>query len=61
MASSTSLTTHTSTSKQTHDCAARGTGVVAGEPRMRYLHTHPSAAVDVADAWRELLNDQEQV
>ncbi|MCV7148201.1 alkaline phosphatase family protein [Mycobacterium riyadhense] len=29
--------------------------VVAGEPRVRYLHTEPGAATDVLATWRELL------
>ncbi|SPM37539.1 Predicted pyrophosphatase or phosphodiesterase, AlkP superfamily, partial [Mycobacterium rhizamassiliense] len=32
-----------------------GVRVVAGEPRVRYLHTEPGAAADVQDAWSELL------
>ena len=28
--------------------------VVAGEPRVRYLHTEPGAADDVLAAWRAL-------
>jgi hypothetical protein len=31
-----------------------GIRVVAGEPRVRYLHTAPGAAADVLAAWREL-------
>ncbi|KLO29245.1 alkaline phosphatase family protein [Mycobacterium haemophilum] len=38
-----------------------GVRVVAGEPRVRYLHTQPGAAVDVADTWRELLDGWAQV
>jgi hypothetical protein len=34
-----------------------GVGVVAGEPRVRYLHTLPGAASDVLAAWREVLGD----
>ncbi|GAA1603600.1 alkaline phosphatase family protein [Saccharothrix algeriensis] len=33
---------------------AAGVRVVTGEPRVRYLHTEPGAAADVAAAWREL-------
>lgn len=32
-----------------------GVRVVAGEPRVRYLHTEPGAAADVEAAWREVL------
>ncbi|WP_186242462.1 alkaline phosphatase family protein [Mycobacterium simulans] len=32
-----------------------GVQVVAGEPRVRYLHTEPGAATDVLAAWRETL------
>jgi len=34
-----------------------GVAVLAGEPRVRYLHTVPGAAGDVAAAWREVLGD----
>lgn len=34
---------------------AVGVRVVAGEPRVRYLHTEPGAAPDVAAAWTQLL------
>lgn len=34
-----------------------GVRVVAGEPRVRYLHTLPGAADDVVAAWREVLGD----
>jgi hypothetical protein len=33
-----------------------GIRVVAGEPRVRYLHTEPGAAADVLAAWREVLS-----
>lgn len=33
-----------------------GVRVVAGEPRVRYLHTEPGAAADVQAAWGELLD-----
>lgn len=36
---------------------AAGVRVVAGEPRLRYLHTEPGAAGDVIAAWREVLGD----
>ncbi|MGI5237176.1 alkaline phosphatase family protein [Dactylosporangium sp. CA-139066] len=32
-----------------------GVAVVAGEPRVRYLHTHPGAEQDVLATWRALL------
>jgi predicted AlkP superfamily pyrophosphatase or phosphodiesterase len=31
-----------------------GVRVIAGEPRVRYLHTLPGAAADVLEAWRSL-------
>ncbi|HZN17891.1 MAG TPA: nucleotide pyrophosphatase/phosphodiesterase family protein [Micromonosporaceae bacterium] len=34
-----------------------GVRVVAGEPRVRYLHTRPGAADDVVAAWRGVLGD----
>jgi hypothetical protein len=34
---------------------AAGIRVVAGEPRVRYLHTEPGATADVMAAWTELL------
>jgi len=34
-----------------------GVRVVAGEPRVRYLHTVPGARDDVIAVWRELLGD----
>jgi hypothetical protein len=33
-----------------------GVRVVAGDPRVRYLHTEPGASPDVIAAWSELLN-----
>ncbi|MEN3308313.1 MAG: hypothetical protein V7603_4515 [Micromonosporaceae bacterium] len=36
---------------------AAGVRVVAGEPRVRYLHTVPGAAPDVLATWREVLGD----
>ncbi|MEV4412161.1 nucleotide pyrophosphatase/phosphodiesterase family protein [Catellatospora sp. NPDC049609] len=33
---------------------AAGVRIVTGEPRVRYLHTEPGAAADVAAAWQEL-------
>jgi Type I phosphodiesterase / nucleotide pyrophosphatase len=38
-----------------------GVRVVAGDPRVRYLHTEAGAASDVIAAWRELLNGRAQV
>jgi hypothetical protein len=38
-----------------------GVRVVAGEPRVRYLHTEPGAACDVIAAWGELLNGRAEV
>jgi len=38
-----------------------GVRVVAGEPRVRYLHTEPGAARDVIAAWRELLSGRAEV
>jgi hypothetical protein len=40
---------------------AAGVRVVAGEPRVRYLHTVPGAADDVLDAWRAVLGDRAEV
>ena len=40
---------------------ARGVRVVAGEPRVRYLHTDGGALPDVLATWRELLGDRAQV
>lgn len=37
---------------------AAGLRVVAGEPRVRYLHTVPGAAADVLAAWRAVLGDR---
>jgi hypothetical protein len=34
-----------------------GIRVVAGEPRVRYLHTHPGARDDVIAAWRSILGE----
>lgn len=34
-----------------------GVAVVAGEPRVRYLHVRPGAVDDVLDAWRGILGD----
>jgi hypothetical protein len=36
---------------------AAGLDVVAGEPRVRYLHTRPGAAGDVIATWREVLGE----
>ena len=38
-----------------------GVRVVAGEPRVRYLHTQPGAAADVRAAWSEVLDGRAQV
>ncbi|MEZ0353511.1 alkaline phosphatase family protein [Mycobacterium sp. pR1184] len=38
-----------------------GIRVVAGEPRVRYLHTEPGAAVDVQATWSALLDDRARV
>jgi hypothetical protein len=38
-----------------------GVRVVAGEPRVRYLHTLPGAAPDVLATWRELLAGRARV
>jgi hypothetical protein len=38
-----------------------GVRVVAGEPRVRYVHCHPGAVEDVAAAWRTVLGDAAQV
>ncbi len=38
-----------------------GVRVVAGEPRVRYLHTEPGAASDVIASWSELLNGRAEV
>src|SRR5271155_5101278 len=46
------------------DAASRlsaGVRVVAGDPRVRYLHTEPGAASDVIAAWSELLNGRADV
>ncbi|GAB1813250.1 alkaline phosphatase family protein [Mycobacterium sp. MUNTM1] len=40
---------------------AAGIRVVAGEPRVRYLHTEPGAAADVRAAWGELLDRRANV
>jgi hypothetical protein len=37
---------------------AAGVRVVAGEPRVRYLHTVDGAAQDVLAAWRDVLGDR---
>lgn len=38
-----------------------GVAVVAGEPRVRYLHTVPGAAADVVASWRGVLGDAARV
>jgi Type I phosphodiesterase / nucleotide pyrophosphatase len=40
---------------------AEGVRVVAGEPRVRYLHTAPGAAADVQTTWSEVLDGRAQV
>lgn len=40
---------------------AAGVRVVAGEPRVRYLHTDPGAADDVRAAWAEVLTGRAEV
>ena len=40
---------------------AAGVRVVAGEPRVRYLHTVPGALPDVLAAWREVVGQRGQV
>ncbi len=40
---------------------ADGVRVVAGEARVRYLHTEPGAAADVQDAWSEALDGRARV
>lgn len=40
---------------------APGVRVVAGEPRVRYLHTEPGAAPDVRAAWAEVLGGRATV
>ncbi|OMB92137.1 nucleotide pyrophosphatase [Mycobacterium colombiense] len=40
---------------------AAGIRVVAGEPRVRYLHTEPGAAADVQAVWGELLDGRATV
>lgn len=38
-----------------------GVRVVAGEPRVRYLHTEPGAAADVQETWSEILTGKAHV
>ena len=38
-----------------------GVRVVAGEPRVRYLHVHPGAAADVRAAWQAVLGPDAEV
>jgi Type I phosphodiesterase / nucleotide pyrophosphatase len=40
---------------------SEGVRVVAGEPRVRYLHTEPGAAADVHATWSALLDGRAQV
>jgi hypothetical protein len=37
---------------------SEGLRVLAGEPRVRYLHTTPGATADVLAAWREVLGER---
>lgn len=39
----------------------QGVRVVAGEPRVRYLHTEPGAAADVRAAWTDVLGGRADV
>jgi hypothetical protein len=43
------------------DRLSAGVRVVAGEPRVRYLHTREGATDDVIDAWRTVLGPRAQV
>ncbi|WP_025736228.1 alkaline phosphatase family protein [Mycobacterium genavense] len=45
----------------TDDRLGAGIRVVAGEPRVRYLHTAPGAATDVQATWSELLDGRAEV
>ncbi|CDO87918.1 nucleotide pyrophosphatase [Mycobacterium triplex] len=45
----------------TDDRLGEGIRVVAGEPRVRYLHTAPGAATDVQATWSELLDGRAEV
>jgi hypothetical protein len=40
---------------------SEGVAVLAGEPRVRYLHAMPGAAADVLSAWREILGPAARV
>jgi len=40
---------------------AQGVRVVAGEPRVRYLHTQPGAAADVQAGWSDVLDGRAHV
>jgi hypothetical protein len=40
---------------------ASGLRVIAGEPRVRYLHTLPGATTDVIQAWRAVLGERARV
>jgi len=45
-----------------HDARLRdGVAIVAGEPRVRYLHTIPGAQADVMAAWRGVMGDGARV
>jgi type I phosphodiesterase/nucleotide pyrophosphatase len=45
----------------TDTALSAGIRVVAGEPRVRYLHTEPGAAPDVQATWSELLDGRAEV
>ena len=45
----------------TDDRLSAGVRLVAGEPRVRYLHTVDGAQEDVADAWREVLTGRADI
>ncbi|HZE41311.1 MAG TPA: nucleotide pyrophosphatase/phosphodiesterase family protein [Stackebrandtia sp.] len=38
-----------------------GVRLIAGEPRVRYVHTHPGATADVLATWTETLGDRARV
>jgi hypothetical protein len=40
---------------------AAGVRVVAGDPRVRYLHTEPGATADVLAGWRSVLDGRAEV
>ncbi|MGH3729686.1 MAG: alkaline phosphatase family protein, partial [Micromonosporaceae bacterium] len=45
----------------THRALRKGVRVVAGEPRVRYLHTRRGAVADVIATWRGVLGDRANV